>query len=431
MIRAALLLAFVLAGWSGAQIDQATDQASEPAADASVAAPRPEADTAPTGAAAQDDPRAGQAKPRAAPRGEVALARRLSDSVAVRIGPQRLERVLYYFSPTAELAVGDELEQGSGGHSEIGLPEGGRVQLHSTAHLIVQALGVQPGDPEAPDGGDVLVLPLLTKASITSLTRPLTVVVPGGANCIFQGTEIEVWTEPGRILVRNQGGLPVEVRGFLSIEKGTSPRTGLSGVGSIVLDRGQQVVLPLFRLLPVGRGVRVSEWNRLTLRHSGGWELADTPESIRVGRPELPAEAGSEVAARRLDDLTIQGVRTRALPGEALVVANHRREVADPLLSLGDLEPDSVAGPGAGAGVPMSNQALLEAVRQGISLERLRVDGYEITQKMYDKVLEVVERQKAQEAAKAAKLEQAQQAKAADTEDTTDTPTQNPQDDQP
>ena len=414
MIRLALLVLLVLVSSSGvrAQVETSVPSPTQ-VEDAPGAAAAGEQDAgsalAPAPTTADDAGRA--VAPEAATRGETALARRLSDSVAVRIGPQRLERVLYYFSPTAELAEGDELEQGSGGHSEIGLPEGGRVQLHSTAHLVVEALG-RPAGGDGGLGGDVLVFPLLTKARITSFTRPLTVIVPGGANCSFQGTEIEVLTEPGRVLVRNQGGLPVEVLGLLSLERGESSNNSLSGVGRLILERGQEVVLPLFRLLPVGRGGMLSDWDRLTLRHDGGWVFEESPGVLRVSRPEdLP-----EKAPVPADDLTIQGVRARAIPGEALLVSNRRSSVADPLLSLADLAPDEESDR---AGLPIGNQFLLSAVRKGVTLEQLRADGYEVSDKLYTKAVAHVKD-------KAAAAQAAKQAN-----DNQDSPTENTEDDQP
>jgi len=80
---------------------------------------------------------------------EQVLVRRLSDSAAVRDGRTQTERVLYYFDPTATLVQGDEIEQGSSGHTELLLDGLGHVAIYSTAHVKLVSLS---------PGGDVLTV---------------------------------------------------------------------------------------------------------------------------------------------------------------------------------------------------------------------------------------------------------------------------------
>ena len=98
----------------------------------------------------------------ALPAQESILARRLMDSVAVRRGPNRVETVLYPFASSANLAIGDELEQGSGGQSELFLSSGGYLELYGQSHVIVLRL-----DSE----GDVLRFPLMRLLNVISVDR--------------------------------------------------------------------------------------------------------------------------------------------------------------------------------------------------------------------------------------------------------------------
>lgn len=291
---------------------------------------------------------------------ETALARRFHDSVAVRRGPDRTEHVLYYFEPTAELAVDDELEQGSSAQSEITLPGGTRFELRATAHAIVRRM--------QPDG-DVVELPLVTRAYVEAGDRPLTVIIPGGSRCLLRDTSMELRLDPGRIVVRNEGHEPVEVVGVISLERGETPTTRLGGRGHVVLERGNEVHLPLLGLDPVGRGVVVETIGRLTLRQDGGYDVESDGDDIVIRR-------ASEDAAPEV--VTVAGVRTWCEPGQVLRVASRRALVPTTLTRL-SADDDAPAAPSTATANTVSTEKIVQALQKGISIETVRGTGIEIT----------------------------------------------------
>lgn len=234
------------------------------------------------------------------------LARRMEDTVAVRRGPDRIETVLYYFAATADLAAGDELEQGSSGQSELYLSAGGHIELFDQAHAIVLRL-----DPE----GDVIRFPWLTIASMTSTDRTLICQLPGGVSCRLRSTQMEVRTEPGRLRIRNRGSQPIRVSGQVSIDRGDSGSTILE------LGQGQEAYMPLVRYVPEPPGSEREEWEGLTLRHNGGFALQSRG-------PVLGVAAADDPEVPRDDLLTVGGVRTR-VPAESLQIENHRRPIPE------------------------------------------------------------------------------------------------------
>jgi hypothetical protein len=236
---------------------------------------------------------------------ETISARRLNDSVAVRDGASREERVLYYFDPSAELAEGDELEQGSGGQTTVVLSNGGVAELFSSCHLIVEDLG---------EGGDVLRFPILTHGEITSGLRELTLWLPGGTRCSFLGTTVTVRVEPGRMLVRNEGGPPVELEGTITLVTGSAEGDGL---GTVVLGRGEEVHLPLFGFSSAiqGLGADLSAWDGRAVRHSGGFVLEPGAGSL-AARLQDPASH---------DVLTVGGVRVTPADGLTVHLSGPRR----------------------------------------------------------------------------------------------------------
>lgn len=292
--------------------------------------------------------------------GEAVLARRLNDSVAVRTGPERSEHVLYYFDPTAVLVEGDELEQGSSGHSELALPDGTRLELRATTHAILRKLS-----PE----GDEVELPLVTRASIESRFRPLTVILPGGTHVLLRETSIDVRLDPGRIIVRNQGDAPVQVVGVLSRERGETPSTRLDGQGQILLDRGHQVHLPILGLAPVGRGTTVEAWGRLVVRHDGGYELPRDDHVLTVHRA---ADDAGETQV-----LTVGGVRTWCEPGATLLIESRRRAVPTSLSRMEDAAPADPSAPAPRN--TLSLPKLIEALKRGITVDQIRASGFDIT----------------------------------------------------
>ena len=240
------------------------------------------------------------AAPIAAAQEEITV-RRFADLVAVRQGAQAHERVLYYFSPTAGLTAGDEVEQGGGAHSELALSAAGRVEIHDPTHILVARL-----DPE----GDVLRFARLTRASASSGDRVLTLVLPNGARCILDGASVELTHELGRLRVRNVGALPVTVRGALELKPGmtASPKS----LDKIVLAKGEEVRMPYFGEPAPLDQPQVTEWSDLTVRHDDGAVVAATAQRL-------------EVAAQRDTELRVAGVRTRLTAGQVLVVTNRRQ----------------------------------------------------------------------------------------------------------
>jgi hypothetical protein len=218
---------------------------------------------------------------------EKVQARRLSDVVAVRAGALAAERVLYYFNPTVELQQGDELEQGSGGHSEMELASGGLLVLHANAHVLLERLAAE---------GDALRLPLFTRLEAQSGERPLQLLMPGGTVCELLGTHVTAYVEHGRLRVRNEGSTPVVVTSDLRLER--NPPTDGSA-GRMELVRGEEV-----RLVLVGGDVA------LPVRHDSDVEVQ--PEGDRL---RLRALEGAGAGTR---SLTVRGVRT--LAGSALVL---------------------------------------------------------------------------------------------------------------
>jgi hypothetical protein len=234
--------------------------------------------------------------------------RRMADTVAIRTGPERNEHVLYFFAASAELGAGDELEQGSSGHSQIFLSGGGFVELHGSTHVILERL-----DPKA----DVLTFPLMTIAYVVSGERPIVCRLPGGFTCRMQQTDMIVRVEPGRLRVRNQGGQPIHVSGAISLEREKS-------YGKLTLGQGQEAILPLLRSsVPEPPGTLRESWGVLSVRHSGKYAVKQTGADLEV-------EAADDPEAPANDLLIIGGVRTDVDEG-VLRLSNHRREVPDPL----------------------------------------------------------------------------------------------------
>jgi hypothetical protein len=244
----------------------------------------------------------------ALPAQERVAMRRMADTVAIRRGPDRTENVLYYFAASAELEAGDELEQGSSGHSQVYLSGGGLIELHNQAHMILLRL-----DPEA----DVVRFPWLTVGSMQSGERPLVCELPGGITTAMHQTLMEVRAEDGRIKIRNRGSQPIRVQGIISIEPGGQE------AGTLELQQGQEAFLPLIRYSPDPPGKLRQLWGDLALRHNGGFALQPSGESLEVSAADDPE-------APRDDVLTVGGVRTR-LDGPVVSISNHRRPVPEPI----------------------------------------------------------------------------------------------------
>ncbi|MGQ0552065.1 MAG: hypothetical protein ACT4PU_02460 [Planctomycetota bacterium] len=273
-----------------------------------------------SGARAQETPRApapepdgaapapAPAEPIAAP--ETALVRRLSDVVAIREAPGAPERTLYYFRPTAELVQGAHVAQGSGGHSEVHLAEGGHVAMHATGHLILTRL--------AP-AGDLLRFPLATRLDVRAGLRPLEVVLPGGARCHLLETVLAVDVEPGRLRLRNDGSRPIEVLANLRLVRDAPEQ------GSLMLERGQEVVLPLVGTVSADAELQTVPWGQLLVRHGPGVSAEAREAELWVRRAQ-----SSEGAPPTADtEFTVGGVRTRLGVG-TLIVGDPRHAPASP-----------------------------------------------------------------------------------------------------
>jgi hypothetical protein len=249
--------------------------------------------------------------PAAAPAAEQepVIARRLNDSVAVRFAADRRERVLYFFDPRAELTDGDEIEQGPSGQSTLVLAEGGLVEMHASAHLIIDALGRERGDEKI----DVLRFPLLTTIEVTSGERKLLCILPGNTQVEFLNGRITVYLVPGRLRIRNEGGNPVEVRGLMTQEMNSKV---VSGEGVLTLQRGDEVALPYFRQRRRALGKSAGSWAGLSLRDMGAVSIENDARRLVVSSN---AQEGRAVA------FTVGGVRAKVEDDSPLVFERHRR----------------------------------------------------------------------------------------------------------
>ena len=228
---------------------------------------------------------------------EEVWVRRMSDLVSVRQADQAYERVLYYFAPIAHLKQGDEVEEGSAGQIECVLSGGGEVEMHSAGHMIIDRLS-----PE----GDILRFPILTRLEATSVQRPLELVLPGGTRAAFLGTKVIVMAEPGRMLVRNDGGQAVRLTGDLRLFRDDGSVTEPQGV--IDVGRGEQVLFRLFTSAFDESGTRVTAWGEVAVRHAPSVEVEADGDTLRLAAP-----AGGEQPLYA----TVRGVRTRVgTPGK-------------------------------------------------------------------------------------------------------------------
>ena len=244
----------------------------------------------------------------ALPAQESILARRLMDSVAVRRGPNRVETVLYPFASSANLAIGDELEQGSGGQSELFLSSGGYLELYGQSHVIVLRL-----DSE----GDVLRFPLMRLLNVISVDRTVICELPGDVTCRLLGTEMQARVDSGRIRIRNRGNQPIFVTGSISIDRDAGGST------TIELMQGQEALMPLVRSHPDSPGRMLEQWGQLSLRQNGGFALLTSEDVLKVSLVD-------DSEAPRDDLLTVAGVRTK-LPHGTLQIENHRRAIPEAL----------------------------------------------------------------------------------------------------
>lgn len=340
-MRPGALLVMALAAAVAAGQDRA------PRPEAPLVAPAAGAPVAAEGAASGSGPH---------PTPESAFARRLHDSVAVRTGPGRTERVLYFFDPTVDLFPGDELEQGSGGLSTLVLPGGGLVELVSSGHVIVDAVS---------EGGDALTFPLLSRAVVVSELRPMRVVLPGGTVCAFQGTSITARVEPGRLIVRNEGLEPVEVTGMLTLLPGV---TGGGGLSTQVLGQGEEVRLTLLSALTPALADPLLVWQGRVVRRAGDLAWSEEAEGLVVrgaaAQPGQPALAGAAAW------VTVGGVRVAPGQGTALRLDGRTRGPASPVAP-----PAAAAAPPAGL-VPLGDEEYFLLRQAGHAHDEILANGY-------------------------------------------------------
>jgi hypothetical protein len=251
---------------------------------------------------------------------ELVTVRRLSDVVGVREGSPPTERVLYYFEPITRLAQGDHIEQGSGGASEIILSAGGLVAMDASAHAILRRISAN---------GDVIEFPLLTTLEARALDRPLSLALPGGTRCNLLNTEVYIAVEPGRMQIRNQGGMPITVLGDLLLRRGSG--TGV-GLGELRLKRGEEVYIPLFEVSGTeAKGAETELWGVLPVRHFGVAALERDGDRLHVS---LAGDADADASGT----VTVGGVATR--PGTGRLLIRNPRHTEPPPAPVEALEPD-------------------------------------------------------------------------------------------
>jgi hypothetical protein len=231
---------------------------------------------------------------------EKVSVRRLSDVVAVRQGAAAVERVLYYFNPTAELAEGDQVEQGSAGHSEIIMNGGAIVTLHSSNHVIVDTLAAD---------GDRLEIPLVTRLECHVKERGLLLFLPGESTVELLNGDATVELEPGRLRIRNEGGQPVVVTGDM---RPTRDQATVAEDGRVELGQGEEIRLVLVGGDVEQTGQLTDLWGAVAVRHDEDVQLQPDGAALRP----RAAEGQPPEACR----LTVRGVRT--VPRAGLVVHN-------------------------------------------------------------------------------------------------------------
>jgi len=338
------------------------------------------------------------ARPAAAPRvaeallgstgpSEQVLLRQLAPAVTVRLGEERSERVLYYFSPTANLGVGDEFEQGGAAHSFTSLADGGHVELWASAHLIVDRLDA---------AGDVLRLTEVTTGTLVSSGRPIVLVLPGGVRAEFSATRVDLELQPGSLRVRNRGETPVNLAGFLAIDR-APPAT--NGEGLLVLDRGQEAELPLFRHTPPLPGRLADRWSDLQLRHDGGFLLEPGSGSLVV----RPSPDGGPVR----DHISVGGVHTSLAGARMLLVRNHRAPVLPPLHDERQ-QPLGVTPAEQAGSKTISLQTYLDAIEAGFSLDEIRLRGFVVPRAVLDEAERILNADPEAQAADSAATPQAE-----------------------
>ncbi|GJM20144.1 MAG: hypothetical protein DHS20C15_00590 [Planctomycetota bacterium] len=295
--------------------------------------------------------------------GEQVLVRQLAPAVTVRLGADRAERVLYYFSPTANLGQGDELEQGGAAHSSVALPEGGLVEMWASTHLVLDRLD---------RGGDVLRFTEVTSSTLVSASRPMVIVLPGGVRAEFQGTRVDVRLEPGMLRVRNRGETPVRLLGFLAVDREPPAE---NGEGLLLLERGQEAELPLFRETPPLPGRLADRWSELQLRHDGGFLLEPGSGSLVL----RPSPEGGPVR----DDISVGGVHTSLAGQRMLLVRSHRAPVLPPLHDERQQPLGATAAEKAGTKT-ITVQTYLDALDAGFSLDEIRLRGFIVSRAVID-----------------------------------------------
>lgn len=215
--------------------------------------------------------------------------RRFSDVVAVRPAPGQAEHILYYFDPIADLAQGGEVEQGSGGLSEIYLSGGAKIILRASGHAVLETL--------APEG-DVVRFPLVTFVEVQGGSRPLLLELPTGVLAQVNETSLLIEATPGRLRLRNQRGDPVAV-------------TGPDATQPTPLAHGEEIIFPLIET-QAPHEQSLLTWDDLAVRYSPGVQVTQDGQRLIVAR-----EADGELHAEA--PLSVGGVATRPGAGQLVI----------------------------------------------------------------------------------------------------------------
>ncbi|MFT7461696.1 MAG: hypothetical protein ACI9EF_000030 [Pseudohongiellaceae bacterium] len=374
LLSCLLALSSVLSGATVAQGRETAEPSSQdaPAASNAPGTNAPGTNAPGTNAPASNAPADSADESSAEP--ETVIARRLNDSVAVRFAADGQERLLYFFDPRAELSVGDEIEQGPSGQTTVNLSDGGLLVMYASGHLIIGGLGTM----RAGEVVDLLRFQLLTTAEVTSRDRKIVCELPGGIEVEFLDGRITLTVVPGRLTIRNEGGNPVMVRGLMTQEAAS---TVVSGEGTLLLGRGDEVAMPYFKQRSRRLGAADGTWAGLSLRDLGSLELEQDAQRLVVT---------SSSTAKGREAFTVGGVRTQLPGGMSFVFERQRRGAPSVMHRAGqqavlqpELLPESqeLTAPMAEAAAPVGMSAIdLEfftiAREKGHSVEDLAALGF-------------------------------------------------------
>ncbi|MHC5210082.1 MAG: hypothetical protein ACYTG2_05130 [Planctomycetota bacterium] len=243
---------------------------------------------------------------------ERVLLRRYADVVVVRADVGGQEEVLYYFDPTRELAQGAQIQQGSGGFSELLLSGGAKIASHASAQLVLERL--------APEG-DIVRIPMLNLLEVFGGTRKLQLVLPGGTRCLLLESKLLIEMLPGRLRIRNQKGEPVSVTGLVGVSPpGSGEESPEPGQGRVLVTAGQEIQIPMYAGEQPGAGMSTRRWAGRLVRIAPGADVAPDGARLRVERE-------AEGLLHETANVEVGGVAT--MPGGGRLVIHDPRPMAD------------------------------------------------------------------------------------------------------